>query len=81
MGIRDRIWDALWPNEFGMTSVLYSLCYNGSYMLPEIVITAILACILAVSYTHLDVYKRQVLFTHGTSTQESTAVITIAGSM
>lgn len=40
------IWDALWPNEFGMTSAVYSLWYNGSYMLPEIVITAILACIL-----------------------------------
>ena len=30
------IWDALWPNEFGMTSAVYSLWYNGSYMLPEI---------------------------------------------
>ena len=40
------IWDALWPNEFGMTSVVYSLCYNGSYMLPEIVITAVLSCVL-----------------------------------
>ena len=40
------IWDALWPNEFGMTSAVYSLWYNGSYMLPEIVITAVLACIL-----------------------------------
>lgn len=41
------IWDALFPNELGMTSAVYSLWYNGSYMLPEILITAVLACILA----------------------------------
>ena len=40
------IWDALWPNEFGMAPAVYSVCYNGSYMLPEIVITAVLACVL-----------------------------------
>ena len=40
------IWDALWPNELGMASAVYSLWYNGSYMLPEILITAVLACIL-----------------------------------
>lgn len=40
------IWDALFPNELGMTSAVYSLWYNGSYMLPEILITAVLACIL-----------------------------------
>ena len=37
------IWDALWPNELGMTSAVYSLCYNGGYMLPEIVLTAVAA--------------------------------------
>lgn len=40
------IWDALFPNDLGMTSAVYSLWYNGSYMLPEILITAVLACIL-----------------------------------
>ena len=40
------IWDALFPNELGMASAVYSLWYNGSYMLPEILITAVLACIL-----------------------------------
>lgn len=40
------IWDALWPNEMGMTSAVYSLFYNGSYMLPEIIITALVAVIL-----------------------------------
>ena len=40
------IWDALWPNEFGWASPLYSLLYNGSYMLPEIIITAVVAVLL-----------------------------------
>ena len=35
------IWDALWPNEFGMAAPVYSLCYNGSYMLAEAVISII----------------------------------------
>ena len=34
---------------------MYSLIYNGSYMLIDTII-----CLVAVSYTHLDVYKRQV---------------------
>ena len=34
------IWDALWPNEFGMAAPLYSLCYNGSYMLAEAIISS-----------------------------------------
>ena len=40
------IWDALWPNEFGFVSPLYSLFYNGSYMLPEAVITSVVAVLL-----------------------------------
>lgn len=40
------IWDALWPNEFEMAAPIYSLCYNGSYMLAEAVITSIAAVIL-----------------------------------
>ena len=40
------IWEALWPNELGMASPVYSLVYNGSYMLPEIVITTVVALIL-----------------------------------
>lgn len=40
------IWDALWPNELGMTSAVYSLCYNASYMVPEIIITAAVSCFL-----------------------------------
>ncbi|MBQ7873661.1 MAG: energy-coupled thiamine transporter ThiT [Oscillospiraceae bacterium] len=40
------IWDALWPNEFGMAAPVYSLCYNGSYMLAEAVITSVVAVLL-----------------------------------
>lgn len=36
------VWDAMWPNEYGMISPLYSLCYNGLYMLPELIITMII---------------------------------------
>ena len=34
------IWDALWPNEFGMIAPVYSFCYNGFYMLAEAVISS-----------------------------------------
>lgn len=37
------IWDALWPNEMEWASPYYSLVYNGSYMLPELIITAVVA--------------------------------------
>lgn len=40
------IWDALWPNEFGMASAVYSLWYNASYMVPEIVLTSAVCCLL-----------------------------------
>ena len=40
------IWDALWPNEFGWASPLYSLLYNGGYMLPEIILTSVVALLL-----------------------------------
>ncbi len=34
------IWNALWPNEFGMLAPVYSLCYNAIYMVPEAIITS-----------------------------------------
>lgn len=40
------IWETLWPNELGMTSAVYSLVYNGSYMLPEMLLTAAAAVVL-----------------------------------
>lgn len=47
------IWEALWPNEYGYGSVVWSLLYNGSYMLPEMIITAAVA---ALSYNPLKRY-------------------------
>ncbi len=32
------VWQALWPNEQGMSAMVYSFVYNGSYMLPEALI-------------------------------------------
>ncbi len=40
------IWDALWPNELGMTSVVYSAAYNGWYMAAETVLSIVVVCIL-----------------------------------
>ena len=40
------IWDALWPNEFGMAAVVYSLVYNGWYMAAELVISLIAAMLM-----------------------------------
>lgn len=40
------VWDALWPNEFGLSPVVYSLVYNGIYMLPEIIITSSVSALL-----------------------------------
>lgn len=40
------IWEALWPNELGWAAPIWSLAYNGSYMLPEMIITSIVAVLL-----------------------------------
>jgi len=37
------IWEALFPNELGWAPAVWSLAYNGSYMLPEIIITCVVA--------------------------------------
>ena len=47
------IWEALWPNGRGFAAPVWSLIYNGSYMLPEILITGIVAW---VSYPPLKKY-------------------------
>ena len=47
------IWEILWPNELGWAAPVWSLAYNGSYMLPETVISA-LVCVL--SYAPLRRY-------------------------
>ena len=40
------IWEALWPNELAWAAPIWSLTYNASYMVPEIVLTCIAACLL-----------------------------------
>lgn len=37
------IWEALFPNELGWAAPVWSLAYNASYMLPETVITSVVA--------------------------------------
>ncbi len=40
------IWEVLWPNELGWAPAVWSIAYNGSYMIPEIIITSIAIAIL-----------------------------------
>lgn len=47
------IWEALFPNELGWAPAVWSLAYNGSYMLPEIIITSAVA---ALTYKPLKKY-------------------------
>ena len=47
------IWEALWPNELGWAASLWSLAYNASYMLPEIVLTCI---VISATYKPLKKY-------------------------
>lgn len=35
------VWDALWPNEQGLLSPIYSLVYNGPVILAELVISLV----------------------------------------
>ena len=50
------IWEALWPNAYGYAPVIWSLIYNGSYMLIELVITTIVATII-VKFVDFDKKK------------------------
>ena len=45
-GIFDKCIKALWPNELGWASPLWSLAYNASYMIPEMIITTVAAVAL-----------------------------------
>ncbi len=40
------IWDALWPNEFGLAAPVYSIAYNGCYMVGEMVLSSVVAVAL-----------------------------------
>ena len=51
------IWEALWPNSLGWATWIWSLSYNGSYMLPEILITGTAAFL---SYKPLEQYWQRI---------------------
>lgn len=40
------VWEVIFPNELGWAPAVWSLAYNGSYMLPEIIITCTVAALL-----------------------------------
>ena len=40
------IWNALWPNDKGLSGMVYSLLYNGGYMLPETLIALVIGILL-----------------------------------
>ena len=40
------IWEAMFPNELGWAAPIWSIAYNSSYMVPEILITTIAAVVL-----------------------------------
>ena len=40
------IWEALWPNGLHWAPAVWSLAYNGSFMLPETLITSVAAFLL-----------------------------------
>lgn len=42
------IWEVMWPNELGWAAPIWSIAYNASYMVPEILITTIAAVLLYV---------------------------------
>ena len=47
------VWEVLWPNELGWAAPVWSIAYNGSYMIPEIIITGLVAYF---SYPPLERY-------------------------
>ncbi len=47
------VWEVLWPNELGWAAPIWSISYNASYMVPEIIITSIVAVL---SYRPLQKY-------------------------
>ena len=47
------VWEVIFPNELGWAPAIWSLAYNGSYMLPEIIITCAVAMLL---YKPLEKY-------------------------
>ena len=39
------VWEVLWPNELGWAAPIWSIAYNASYMIPEIIITSLVAAL------------------------------------
>lgn len=37
------VWEVLWPNELGWAAPIWSIAYNASYMIPETIITSLVA--------------------------------------
>lgn len=40
------IWDVLWPNDFGFAAPIYSIVYNGPYMVGEMILSSVVAVLL-----------------------------------
>ena len=40
------VWEVLWPNELGWAAPVWSFAYNASYMIPELIITALVAAMV-----------------------------------
>lgn len=40
------VWEVIFPNELGWAPAVWSLAYNASYMIPEIIITSLVALLL-----------------------------------
>lgn len=49
------IWEALWPNDLSWAAPLWSIVYNASYMIPELLLTCIAACVLNRTTRLLDI--------------------------
>lgn len=47
------VWEVLWPNELGWAAPIWSISYNASYMVPEIIITSVVSVL---SYGPLEPY-------------------------
>ena len=74
------VWDALWPNEFGLSPALYSFCYNGIYMLPEIVVTSISASLLCSSKQIKGLLTKEACASEDSRKSEGTLIIGIGAA-
>ena len=40
------IWEVIWPNDRGWLPPVWSIAYNAMYMVPEMILTSVAACLL-----------------------------------